>query len=173
MKQGGDKAKEQDKGFEVTRLFLPGKWAARFSVMFACGAILGLPASAAQIEALSKPYAILVYADWCFNCKQIIPRLDKLLPRYADRIEFERFDMTNEDRKLRSRQRAKDLGVGPIYFANKGTGVVLLIDRKREKVGELRYTLSDEQMIAELDALAAGKPVPQMVPAAEAAAAPQ
>lgn len=112
------------------------------------------------LEPLSKPYAVLVYADWCFNCKQIVPRLDKLIPKYAERIEFERFDMTNDDRKARSRQRAKDLNVGPIYFSNKGTGVVLLIDRQREKVGELRYTLSDEQMKTALDALAAGKPVP-------------
>lgn len=119
-----------------------------------------VPAQAAQIEPLSKPYAILVYADWCFNCKQIVPRLDKLIPQYAQRIEFERFDMTNEDRKTRSRQRAKDLNVGPIYFANKGTGVVLLINRQREKVGELRYTLSDVQIKTALDALAAGKPIP-------------
>lgn len=112
------------------------------------------------LEPLSKPYAILVYADWCFNCKQIVPRLDKLIPTYDQRIEFERFDMTNEDRKAHSRQRARDLGIGPIYFANKGTGVVLLIDQKREKVGELRYTLTDEQMKTALDALAAGKPIP-------------
>lgn len=119
-----------------------------------------VPAQAAQIEPLSKPYAILVYADWCFNCKQIVPRLDKLIPHYAKRIEFERFDMTNDDRKARSRQRAKDLNVGPIYFANKGTGVVLLINTKREKVGELRYTLSDAQMKSALDALADGRPIP-------------
>ncbi len=123
-------------------------------------ALLPALSSGTAIEPLSKPYAILVYADWCFNCKQIIPRLDKLIPKYADRIEFERFDMTNEDRKTRSRQRAKDLGVGPIYFANKGTGLVMLINKQREKVGELRYTLSDEQMVAALDAVAAGQPVP-------------
>ena len=135
-------------------------WTVGLLACLACAMTLVMPASAQQVEPLSKPYAILVYADWCFNCKQIIPRLDKLMPRYADRIEFERFDMTNEERKVRSRQRAKDLGVGPIYFANKGTGLVMLIDRKREKVGELRYTLSDEQMVAALDALAAGRPVP-------------
>lgn len=135
-------------------------WMAGVLALFASAASRVPPASAQQIEPLSRPYAILVYADWCFNCKQIIPRLDKLMPKYADRIEFERFDMTNEDRKVRSRQRAKDLGVGPIYFANKGTGVVLLIDKKREKIGELRYTLNDVQMVTALDALAAGKSVP-------------
>jgi thiol-disulfide isomerase/thioredoxin len=130
-------------------------------VFFALCVLLTMPLTpASAIEPLSKPYAILVYADWCYNCKQILPRLDKLMPQYAQRIEFERFDMTNEDRKTRSRQRAKDLNVGPIYFANKGTGVVLLVNRQREKVGELRYTLSDEQMKTALDALAAGKPIP-------------
>ncbi len=132
----------------------------RLVAMLVFGLLWGFPASAQKGEPLSKPYAILVYADWCYNCKQIIPRLDLLMPRYAGRIEFERFDVTNDERKVHSRQRAKDLGVGPIYFANKGTGLLLLIDRQREKVGELRHTASDEQMIAALDALAAGKPIP-------------
>ena len=133
--------------------------------------LIGSSASA-QTDPLSKPYAILVYADWCYNCKMIVPRLDTLIPKYADRIEFERFNVTNEDTKTRTRQRAKDLGVGPLYFANKGTGVVLLVNKKREKVGELRYTLSDEQMMTALDALAAGKPIPAMVPIAVPAAMP-
>jgi len=146
----------------VTRLRLK---TAGFIALLVWSLLLGGPASAQKGEPLSKPYAILVYADWCFNCKQIIPRLDKLIPKYAGRIEFERFDMTNDERKVHSRQRAKDLGVGPIYFANKGTGLLLLINRQREKVGELRYTSSDEQMVAALDALAAGKPIPAAVPA--------
>lgn len=133
------------------KTFLLAGWLACLSVV--------LPAAAAP-EPLSKPYAILVYADWCYNCKQIIPRLDVLQPAYASRIEFERFDVTNEDRKARTRQRAKDLGVSALYFANKGTGLVLLVNRDREKVGELRYTLSDDQMRTALDALAAGQPIP-------------
>lgn len=120
----------------------------------------GLPVGSAQVEPLSKPYAVLIYADWCYNCKQIVPRLDKLMPAYAGRIEFERFDVTDEQAKVRTRQRAKDLGIGAIYFANTGTGLVLLIDRERHKVGELRRTLSDGQIRTALDALAAGRPIP-------------
>lgn len=119
---------------------------------------------AAAVDRLSKPYAILVYADWCWNCKQIGPRLDALMPAYAERIEFERFDVTDDDRKALTRQRAQQLGLGPIYFANKGTGLVLLISRDREKVGELRHTLDDQQMAAALDALAAGRPMPAPAP---------
>lgn len=163
-------------GKRVTTGSLFGGTAARLAgALLACVATVSVSAPARAIEPLSKPHAILVYADWCFNCKQIVPRLDKLMPRYAQRIEFERFDVTNEDRKARSRQRAKDLGVGPIYFANKGTGVVLLVSRGREKVGELRYTLSDEQIAAALDALAEGRPIPpssQPPPATPSAAAP-
>lgn len=119
---------------------------------------------AAALERLSKPYAILVYADWCWNCKQILPRLDALKPAYAERIDFERFDVTDDDRKALTRQRAQQLGLGPIYFANKGTGLVLLISRDREKVGELRHTLDDQQMAAALAALAAGRPMPAPAP---------
>src|SRR5690606_21820209 len=100
---------------------------ARIALALSClWLCLAAPAAAQPDEPLSKPYAILVYADWCFNCKQIVPRLDRLMPHYAARIEFERFDVTDESRKARARQRARDLGVGPIYFANRGTGLVLL-----------------------------------------------
>ena len=62
--------------------------------------------------------------------------------------------------KVGARQKARNLGVLRTYFANKGTGLVALIDRRREKVGELRVGMSDEEMRAALDALASGAEIP-------------
>lgn len=143
-------------------------------VLLACGVgttiALAAPAkkSAASVADLEKPLAVLIYADWCYNCKQIKPRLALLDLEYSDRILFTNLDVTNEERKAKTREKAKALGIAPLYFSNKGTGVVLLVNRQREKVGELRYTLGDAEMRAALDALVAGKPVPapKSVPAA-------
>lgn len=133
------------------------------SLAAACLGVFATLMPAAALEPLGKPYAIFVYADWCWNCKQILPRLDAVMPAYTDRIAFERFDVTNDEHKAQTRQRATELGLGPIYFANKGTGLVLLVNRQREKVGELRHTLSDQQIITALDALADGRPIPAIV----------
>lgn len=116
-----------------------------------------------------KPMAVLIYADWCYNCKMLLPRLAPLELAYADRVLFTRLNVTDEAAKARTREQAMDLGIGPLYFNNRGTGVVLLVNRQREKVGELRYTLSDTQMRAALDALAASQPIPELAPAPAAA----
>lgn len=121
------------------------------------------PATAPR-KLADKPLAVLIYADWCFNCKMIKPRLAALDLEYSDRILFTQLDVTNEDTKARTREKAAALGIAPLYFANRGTGVVLLVNRSFEKVGELRYTLSDAEMRAALDALVAGKPVPAPKP---------
>lgn len=124
-------------------------------------AVIAAPAA----TPVDKPMAALIYADWCYNCKRILPRLEPLELAYADRIQFIRLNVTDEAAKAHTREQAMDLGIGPLYFNNRGTGVVLLVNRQREKVGELRYTLSDEQMRAALDALAAGLPIPDVTPA--------
>lgn len=128
----------------------------KLSVLLLVWVALLLPVQAQTPQKLDKPLAVLVFAQWCFNCKMILPRLEPLQKEFGDRIAFERLDVTNEETKQGARDKAKALGITPHYFANKGTGVVLLINRANEKVGELRYTLTDEQMREQLAALASG-----------------
>lgn len=108
-----------------------------------------------------RPMAVLFYADWCFNCKQIKPRLAELEAAYGDRIRFERLDVTSAESKVGARKHAGKLGIAPIYFANKGTGLVALIDTEHRKVGELRSTMSIEEMREALDRLLAMTDAPQ------------
>lgn len=107
-------------------------------------------------EVADKPLAVLVFAQWCYNCKQILPRLEPLQAEFGDRIHFDRLDVTNEEAKSGARTKARELGISDLYFANKGTGLVMLVNRDREKVGELRYTQTDAEMREKLEALAGG-----------------
>ncbi len=106
--------------------------------------------AAAQAD---KPMAVLIYADWCFNCKMLLPRLEPLKKAYSDRIDFHRLDVTNEKRKKGAQQKARELGILKLYYANRGTGLAILVNKNHKKVGELRYTLTDEEMKEKLDAL--------------------
>ena len=112
--------------------------------------------TASEAAGSEKPLAVLVYADWCFNCKMILPRLAPLKEAFSDRIRFERLDVTTPETKAGAKEKARALGILKPYLANKGTGLVLLINSENEKVGELRYTQTDEEMSEKLEALAAG-----------------
>ncbi len=123
------------------------------ALLVSLGLVLA-PVQAQSPDVSDKPLAVLVFAQWCFNCKQILPRLTPLKEEFGDRIHFTRLDVTNEEAKEGARATARELGISKHYFANKGTGLVMLIDRDREKVGELRYTQTDEEMREKLEALA-------------------
>lgn len=118
---------------------------------------LSLPGAFAAVAmaADTRPLAVLIYADWCYNCKMIKPRLAVLEAEYGDRIRFDRLDVSSDETKSGARKKAADLGILPLYFNNKGTGLVMLINTRREKIGELRHTLGDQEMRAALDALIA------------------
>lgn len=116
---------------------------------------LMVPVSQAQAPDVSdKPLAVLVFAQWCYNCKQIVPRLGPLKAEFGDRVHFARLDVTNEEAKKGARATAKALGISKLYLANKGTGLVLLVDKNRKKVGELRYQQTDAEMREKLSRLA-------------------
>ena len=125
-----------------------------WSVLLLSLGLVLVPARAEAPDVSDKPLAVLVFAQWCYNCKQILPRLEPLKAEFGDRIHFTRLDVTNEEAKSGARALARDLGISKLYFANKGTGLVMLINTEREKVGELRYTQSDEEMREKLEALA-------------------
>lgn len=124
---------------------------AAFVLSIAC--VLSTGAWAEPAPTAARPMAVLFFADWCYNCKQIKPKLAELEAAYGDRIRFERLDVTSDETKIGAREHAKALGIAPIYLANKGTGLVALIDTAHHKVGELRSTMSVEEMREALDDL--------------------
>jgi thiol-disulfide isomerase/thioredoxin len=115
--------------------------------------LLSLFASIAH--AADKPMAVWFYADWCMNCKMLAPKLAQVQPDFEQRINFVKLDVTNEERKLASREQSKKLGVYPLYMANKATGWIALIDTQGKQVGEIRHFMSVDEMRAALDKLVA------------------
>lgn len=103
--------------------------------------------------AASKPMAVWFYADWCMNCKMIAPKLEVVQPEFESKIDFIKLDVTNEERKAETKQRAKKLGILPLYLGNKATGWLALIDVNGKQVGELRHFMSEDEMRAALNKL--------------------
>jgi thiol-disulfide isomerase/thioredoxin len=133
----------------------------RNHLLFKLAIGLLLPLCAATASAAGKPMAVWFYADWCTNCKLIAPKIAQVQPEFENEVDFVKLDVTNEERKTKTREIAKQRGIFPLYFNNKATGWIALIDSSGEKIGELRHTMTVEEMRAELSKL---RPAPDVAP---------
>ncbi|MEB3337267.1 MAG: thioredoxin domain-containing protein [Leptolyngbyaceae bacterium] len=76
-----------------------------------------------------KPVVVDIYASWCPACKNIAPTLSQLKKEYAGKANFIVLDVTDKSKTSQSESRAKELGLGKFFAANKSqTGMVAIID---------------------------------------------
>jgi thiol-disulfide isomerase/thioredoxin len=118
-----------------------------------------------------KPMVVVFYADWCMNCKILLPKLAKAQEGLEDRLLFVKLDSTDEARKIASRERAKTLGISELWFVNHATGWAALFDRNRQQVDSLKHEMSVEDLRRHLLELAGPPPKPQKKPRVAAAPA--
>lgn len=122
-------------------------------ILIALSALLlvtGVNAAAAKAD---KPLAILIAADWCYNCKIIKPKLQQAYKGFEDKISFVTLDVTDDARTQKAQQQAAQLGQPKLLQGQFATGWVDLIDRSGKPVGELKQDMSVAQMRAALEAL--------------------
>jgi thiol-disulfide isomerase/thioredoxin len=103
----------------------------------------------------SQPMAVLIAADWCGNCKVIKPKLKQAYKNFEGQMSFVSLDVTDDARFAQSQKLAVKLGVPQLLAGQVATGWVALIDRSGKRVGELRQTMSVEEMQQALQALVA------------------
>lgn len=113
-------------------------------------------ATAADPLPAREPLAVLIYADWCYNCKLLMPKLAQARAGLTERYRFVTLDVTDEPRKLKAKQTAIDLGFMQHYMGNHATGMIMLIDAKGAKLGEIKQDMSVEQIRAALQAFPPG-----------------
>lgn len=116
--------------------------------------------------ATKKPMVVLFYADWCYNCKLLLPKLAEAQKGLEDQFTFVKLDSTNEQRKTESRVKAKELGISKLWYANHATGWAALFDSKGQQVDALKQDMSVDELRARLEDL-----VNHRAPAAQPAAA--
>jgi thiol-disulfide isomerase/thioredoxin len=103
----------------------------------------------------AQPMAVLIAADWCGNCKVIKPKLKQAYKNFEGQMSFVSLDVTDDARFAQSQKLAVKLGVPQLLAGQVATGWVALIDRSGKRVGELRQTMSVEEMQQALQALVA------------------
>jgi thiol-disulfide isomerase/thioredoxin len=85
------------------------------------------PALAAELQ--GKPVLVDIYASWCPACKSIAPTLSQVKQKYDGKVNFVVLNVTDRGTTKSSQSRAKQLGLGKFFQANKAqTGLVAIIN---------------------------------------------
>ena len=98
-------------------------------------------------------YAVMFHADFCGACKAIAPKVMGLQTRLDNKkIEFVKFDFTNQESKQKTREVANKLGLDDVLASNQGTGFVVIVDAKSKKQkAVLTPKQSSDEMLAVVD----------------------
>jgi thiol-disulfide isomerase/thioredoxin len=92
-----------------------------------------------------KPVVVDIFAAWCPSCKNIAPTLADLKKTYGDKATFVVFDVTDAAKTKASEAKAKELGLGEFFAAQKAnTGSVTIIDPATGKSLKDFYNQADK-----------------------------
>ena len=76
-----------------------------------------------------KPVVVDIYASWCPACKNIAPTVSKIKQQYGDKITFVTLDVSDKTSAAKAEAKAKQLGLGKFFAANKTqTGSLTIVD---------------------------------------------
>ena len=82
----------------------------------------------------AKPTVVLLHADWCGACKKLAPTMAELKEQYSDRLNFVELDVTNEETTAQAAAKARELGIGKFFEANKKKSSLVALVGKGGKV---------------------------------------
>ncbi len=94
-----------------------------------------------------RPVVLFVRADWCPYCKDLEPKMSKLVEQYGDKLKFVTLDITNKTATEKSTVLAKEAGLSEFFEMNKTKASTMAIFKGKEKVFTL-YHSSDEKEVA-------------------------
>lgn len=84
-------------------------------------------ALASQLQ--GKPVVVDIYASWCPACRNVAPTLSQLRQQYEGSVHFVVLDVTDRGTTSQSGNRARELGLGQFFEANRSqTGMITIID---------------------------------------------
>lgn len=96
-------------------------------------------------KAGAKPTVVILHADWCGACKKIEPTIAELKEQYGDRLNFVELDVTNEETTAQASVKARELGIGKFFEANKKkSSLVLVVGKGGKLLFQTHYSTNRE-----------------------------
>lgn len=94
-----------------------------------------------------RPVVVFVRADWCPYCKELEPKMSKLVEQYGDKLKFVTLDITNKAATEKSAVLAKEAGLSEFFEMNKTKASTMVIFKDKTKIFTL-YHSADEKEVA-------------------------
>ncbi len=129
------------------------------------GIVLGALALVAMIalsglaQTISKrPTVAIIRAEWCSACQKLEPTMMELQSQYKDRIDFVMLDVSDDEKTAQSAERARKLGLGKFFEANKQkTSTVVVLSPAHKIVFQTKQNFDRDAYVQAFDeALAKG-----------------
>ena len=117
----------------------------------ALATMIALPALANTPKA-RRPTVAIIRADWCSACQKLEPTMMELKSQYGDRIDFVILDVTDDQKTAQSAARARKLGLGNFFEANKQkTSTVVVLNASRKIVFQTMHNYDREAYVKAFD----------------------
>ena len=122
----------------------------------ALAAMIALP-SLAQTKS-KRPTVAIIRAEWCSACQKLEPTMMELQSQYKDRIDFVMLDVSDDEKTAQSAERARKLGLGKFFEANKQkTSTVVVLSPAHKIVFQTKQNFDRDAYVQAFDeALAKG-----------------
>ncbi len=98
-----------------------------------------------------RPVVAIIGADWCPYCKKLDPIMTSLMADYGEKLNFVKFDITNDETIEASMKLAKEKGLEEFFNANKGKSAYVVIMKDGKQVFESKYKTDKKVFMQEFD----------------------
>ncbi len=107
--------------------------------------------SAVSTFAKTKPTVVIIKAEWCTACQRVEPIMMELMKKYDGKINFVMLDVTNDETTAKAAAKAKSLGLGSFFEANKKMTSTVAVFKGKTQTFKTVQNYSKSEYVAAFD----------------------
>ncbi|MFN2502249.1 MAG: thioredoxin domain-containing protein [Pyrinomonadaceae bacterium] len=107
--------------------------------------------TAVSTFAKTKPTVVIIRADWCSACQKLEPEMMGLMKEYGDKINFIVLDVTNDATTAQAAAKARSLGYGSFFNANKKTTSTVAVFKGKKVLYKTAMNFNRADYVAAFD----------------------
>jgi thiol-disulfide isomerase/thioredoxin len=81
-----------------------------------------------------NPVVVIIRADWCPYCKELEPKMAKLMEEFGEKLNFVTLDITTRETAEKAKATAKAAGLSAFFEANKTKASMVAIIKDKKQI---------------------------------------
>lgn len=81
-----------------------------------------------------NPVVVIIRADWCPYCRELEPKMVKLMEKFGENLNFVTLDITNRETTEKAKATAKAAGLADFFEANKTKASMVAIFKDKKQI---------------------------------------